>query len=258
MIDTLGSFNEVGGLGVGNVYEGLGIAVGQREPGTLDLHYDAVATAEGMVHVLERGVDLFHFAGSEGFGLFEAVAELAAEGLAAHELLISAHGEWWRRHVVSGPVDVFWTGRVQLAVGIVGGIDVDELHIEVRICSAGRNEKSWRDRTRDGHVFLQNRSLIHQHIGAARGETLIGKHIFLWHIQRDVIDERYRFGRIADIFIERRRVGCRRVEREPAISAEIQCFRFGIFRRPGRVLSPDVAASLENIGFRELRFGTTF
>src|SRR5271170_7710966 len=77
VIHALGGFNEIRGLGVGNVDEGLRIAISEWEPRALNLHHDAMATAEGVIDVLEGRFDLFHFARGERFWLFKTVAEFS-------------------------------------------------------------------------------------------------------------------------------------------------------------------------------------
>src|SRR5690348_15197432 len=84
--EPLGGSLEVGRLGVRDVEKLLRIAIHQREPGALDLHHDAVTGAESVQHVGHPELDLLLFAGREGLGVRQAVAELAAEGLAPHEL----------------------------------------------------------------------------------------------------------------------------------------------------------------------------
>src|ERR1017187_7648713 len=121
VIHALSSFHKVSGLGVRDIYEGLRIAVGEREPRALDLHHDAVAATERVVDVLHGEVDLFHLAGREGLGPFETVAKLSAERLAPHQLLIATHGEWGWRQLGPGLAFVLGPGLVQFAVGVVGG-----------------------------------------------------------------------------------------------------------------------------------------
>src|SRR2546423_1894399 len=99
VVKALGCFHEVRRLRVGNVNEGLRVAIGEREPGTLQLHHDAMAAPERMINILHGEVNLLHLAGSKRLRFFEAVAELGAEGLAPHQLLVSAHGEFRRENV---------------------------------------------------------------------------------------------------------------------------------------------------------------
>src|SRR5207302_7866317 len=69
VIDALGRFHEIGGLGIGDVDESLRVAVGEREPRTLHLYHDAMASPESVIHVLHGEVDLFPFAGSQSLRL---------------------------------------------------------------------------------------------------------------------------------------------------------------------------------------------
>ena len=55
----------------------------------MDLEHDAVAGKEGVADLHEREVDGVGLVGGEGLGSGEAVAELAAHGFAADELLVS-------------------------------------------------------------------------------------------------------------------------------------------------------------------------
>ena len=52
-----------------------------------------VAGAEGVRDIGQRERDAVGLAGLERNGLFEALAEFAAERFAAHQLLIAAHGD---------------------------------------------------------------------------------------------------------------------------------------------------------------------
>src|SRR6185369_9204039 len=89
-IDSLDGLHEVRGQGFGNIHELLRIAIGKREPAALNLHHDAVALAEGVGDIGQVEGDTVRLAGLEGHGLFEALAELATEGFAADELLVTA------------------------------------------------------------------------------------------------------------------------------------------------------------------------
>src|SRR3984957_18033791 len=99
-----------------------------------------MSAAEGVVHVLKGRVDFFYFSRREGFGLLKAVAEFAAEGFAANELLISGHGECGRADVGAAAA-VFGVRGVKFAVGIIVGIHIDQLHVEIGVGFSGRNEK---------------------------------------------------------------------------------------------------------------------
>ncbi len=65
----LGGLLELLRLGIGNVGEGLRIAIGQREPGALDLDHDAMAAAKGVVEIGHGEIDLGLLAGRQRLGL---------------------------------------------------------------------------------------------------------------------------------------------------------------------------------------------
>ncbi len=68
VIDALSGLYEVGWFGVGDIQEDLRVAIGQGKPGALDLHHDAMAAAEGVVHVLHGEIDFFELPGVKGSG----------------------------------------------------------------------------------------------------------------------------------------------------------------------------------------------
>src|SRR5205085_2102851 len=119
----------------------LWIAIGQRKPRTLHLYHDAMATAEGVVHVRHCEVDLLNLAGSECLRLFETVSKFPPERLAAHQLLVSAHGERWWWNVGRRLVRVFWLHLVQFAIRIIRRIHIDQFHIPIGVSARSRNEK---------------------------------------------------------------------------------------------------------------------
>src|ERR1035438_6004161 len=108
-----------------------------------------------MVDVLHGEINFLDFPGREGFGLFETVAELPPERLAAHKLLIATHRERGWRNIGSRLVFVFGFGLIELAVGIVGGIDVDHFYVPVGIRSRRRNEKPGGDGWGAGQSILR-------------------------------------------------------------------------------------------------------
>ena len=113
VVDALGGFDEVGGGGLGDGGEGLGVEVGEGEPGALDLDHDAVAAEEGVAgvgHVVVEGGDLV---GLEGLGGGEGVAKAGTHGFAADEQLVVGEG----------------------AGG--GGVEVDEFDVEVGVGGGG-------------------------------------------------------------------------------------------------------------------------
>ena len=82
MIDALGGFAVVGGLGPENVGdEGLRVAVVEREPAGLDLDHDAVAGKEDVVGVGKIEAIEQRLVGGDGLGSFEAFAVAAAENV---------------------------------------------------------------------------------------------------------------------------------------------------------------------------------
>src|SRR4051794_28945682 len=67
------------------------VPVHQWEPRALDLHHDPVPRPERMADVRNRELDHIGRPWDERLGLREAFSELAAEWLAANQLLVSAH-----------------------------------------------------------------------------------------------------------------------------------------------------------------------
>src|ERR1035437_6400431 len=118
----MGRFVEIRLAGGVDVHKGLGIAVHQGEPGALHLNHDTVSTAESMQNVGHTELNLADLAWLEGFRLFEAVPELAAEDIATHKLLITSH------------VDM---GRVWVRVGKVPGINIDEFDDPIGVGTRG-------------------------------------------------------------------------------------------------------------------------
>src|SRR5262245_52974644 len=90
-IHTVRRLLEISFLAVVNVAERLRIAVGEREPRTLDLHHYLVPSAEAVADVRHDKLDECRLAGLECLRFLEVVAELAAENVAAEHLLITAH-----------------------------------------------------------------------------------------------------------------------------------------------------------------------
>ena len=125
--DLLGGLPELLRLGVGNIGEGLRIAVGERKPRALHLDHDAMAAAEGVEEIGHGEVDFGLLARRQRLGLLPTIAELGAEGFAAQQLLIAAHVQ--RRRVQNALVAA---ARV-LRVGIVFRINVDQLDVEIGV-----------------------------------------------------------------------------------------------------------------------------
>src|SRR5207253_3755004 len=81
---------EIRRLRVRNIQKLLRVAIHQRKPRTLDLNHDAMAWPERMQHIRHPILDLLLLARCERLRLRETVAELTAERLAPHKLLISS------------------------------------------------------------------------------------------------------------------------------------------------------------------------
>ena len=201
----------------------------------------------------------FNLAGGEGLWLFEAVAKLSAEWLATHQLLISTHGESRRRHVVSRLVIVFRPGLIELAVGIIGGIHVDQFHIPIGIRSAGRNEKcAAKSARRPSHLPAAPAFRKPAHRFCCRRSAGPRPCIPAARPTPAVVHERHRLGRIAHILIERWRVGRGRIERKPSTCAEIKRLRLRVFRRPLGIVPPHIRPSLEDVSLGKFRVAIAF
>ena len=123
------------------------------------MHHNAVAAAEGVVHIRHGETDFLDLARCKRLRLLEAVAELAAKGLATHQLLISAEADFGRRNIgLLAPLLAFRLGRFGL--GIVRRIHVDEFHIKIGIGAAGGNEQLRRNGAGNSDVFFKRRSLV--------------------------------------------------------------------------------------------------
>ncbi len=92
MVDALGGFAIVGGLGPENVGdERLRIAVVKREPARLDLHHDAVAGQEDVIRGGQREAIEKRLVWHECFGSFKTFAVAPAENIGGNHELIAAH-----------------------------------------------------------------------------------------------------------------------------------------------------------------------
>ena len=91
MMDPDFGFLEIGWFRFVNVDKLLRVAVCKREPGTLDLHHNAVAFSECMRHVGQVKANLLHLARRKGLRLLEAVAVFAAHDFAPYQHLVSTH-----------------------------------------------------------------------------------------------------------------------------------------------------------------------
>src|SRR5664279_5925304 len=103
-------FVEIRLAGSRDIHKGLRIAVHEGEPGALQLNHNTVATAESVENVRHNELNLADLARFEWFRLLEAVAEFAAEHVAAHKLLITSHVNmrrvWVRVRIVPG-IDIY-------------------------------------------------------------------------------------------------------------------------------------------------------
>ena len=83
-VDALRRLLKVRLLCVVDVDKVLWVTIHQWEPGTLDLHHDAVACAESMVGVRQRKVHASGLVWCERFGFLEIISELATDHVATH------------------------------------------------------------------------------------------------------------------------------------------------------------------------------
>ena len=114
-----------------------------------------------------------------------------------------------------------------------------------------------RDGSGDGHILLKGRGLVDEYVAAAGEEALVGVHVVARDVGGDCIDERNRMARVADVFV----VGGFRIvgsEREFAAVVKIESALFGVLRRPGIVLAPDVGAGFEHVSGGKLGVGASF
>ena len=111
MVDPLRSLLVVAGFGPEDIgYEGLRIAVIEREPAGLDLHHDAVAGQEDVIRIWQRELVRQRLVGLDGAGGFEALAIADAEDVGGVHQLISS--------------------QCRLACDFVG-IDIDQLYYPI-------------------------------------------------------------------------------------------------------------------------------
>ena len=202
-----------------------------------------MATTERVVDVGHAEIDRLDLARCERLRLLETVAELAAQGIAAHQLLVAGHGKG--RFLDIGARTVGLASR-----RVVVGIDVDQFHDPVGIGAAGGDEQARFHRPAQGHVFFQRFAAVGQHVGAARGKALVAHHVFLGHADGRIAGVRHRLARIGHVFVEAVAAGRRLLPRQGAVGAQVQGARLRLLRWPGRVLAPDIAAGLEGMHFR--------
>src|SRR5262249_28086266 len=132
-------------------YESLGIAINDGKPGALDLHHEAMAFPENMVLGVEVDGIFLDFVWDDGFGLFEAFAEAAAENIVGDHKGIALHLRWF---------GVVW-------------VDVDELYDPVGVAARSGRKQLCRDAARQGKVAVQRGRGPGTDIGAALDEPLV-------------------------------------------------------------------------------------
>src|SRR5208282_3731390 len=118
----MGRFVELRLAGGRDVHKRLGIPIYEREPGALHLNHDTMAAAESVENVRHSELNLADPARLERFRFLEAVAELATENVAAHQLLIPSHANM---------------GRVWVRVGKVPGVHIYEFDHPIGIGARG-------------------------------------------------------------------------------------------------------------------------
>ena len=138
VVDAFGGFLEVSGGGFQDVDEFLGVTVGQGEPGTLDLHHDAMTTAERVEEIRHGEVQVGFLARREradveGEDLWAAIAFPRADDV--ERVVIEEHyptGPITRRVAERADIDPFGPAvhRVRARVAGLAGHRVcfDDLH----------------------------------------------------------------------------------------------------------------------------------
>lgn len=166
-----------------------------------------MAAAESMKNIGDGELDFCDFAGLEGLGLFEAVAELATKDVATDELLITAH---------------FDVSRIRFGIVIVPGIDVDEFDDPIGVGASGGDVQRGDERTGESEVVVERFGFINEDVRTRRSEALVVDGIGARIIGGDFHCEGNWFGRIADVFVESIGRFARRIEVERALGAEIE------------------------------------
>jgi len=199
VVDALGGFAVVGGLGPENVGdESLGIAVVEGEPARLDLDHDAMAGKEDVIGVGKIEAIEQRLVGSDGMGSFEAFAIAAAEDVAGdHELIAAEFG---------------------LAGNFVG-VDVDEFDDPVGVGAAGGSDEVGDRLAADFDRSLENVGGEDENVGAAGGLTLVVDEPFgpsetgaVGNRLDGSCAEGNGLAGIGDVFVERSVGGTRRIE----------------------------------------------
>ena len=166
------------------------------------------------------------FAGHERLGLLEAVAELAAERLAAHELLVAAHLDRVgpERWPAGAP-------RAQPAPGSRSDTRRSASRRSRRRCRSSRRAAAPRPgRRRSGRRRAPASGRRARR--AVGGEALVLGHVVGRHARRGVADVRHRARGIADVLVEQA-VSGRRRPRQRAAGVEVERRRLQVLRRPG-------------------------
>jgi len=177
-------FLEVFFLGVENITELLGIAVDDRKPGALDVNHNPMSFLEAVAFIAEVKFDFSHQVGHERFWLFEAVSVLAADNFACQKHLEVSHS-----HIAG----------IELVVGSISGVDIDQLYDPVCICSCCGNMQTGDNGTGNGNVFSKDIGLIDQDVRTAPGKPLILDHPEMSLVSSDFRGPGDRFVGIADV-----------------------------------------------------------
>ncbi len=152
VVDALGRFLEIRLLGAVDVDKCLGVAVDQREPGALDLDHDLVTGAEGVGDVLQREIDRRRPGWeTNGSGFDRLLRNLPR--------ITSPRTSCWKPPNLTPD-----------CVGVVVGIDVDQLDDPVGIGPGRRNEEPGLDRAGDRDILGELITLVDQDIGPAGGD----------------------------------------------------------------------------------------
>ena len=146
-----------------------------------------------MIDVRHLEADRGGLAGRERHGPLEALAELAAERLAADELLVAAHPHCVRR-------DGLPRGRGRLRVS--AGVDVYELDDEVRVRPRRRDVEAHFDGAGDDEVVVQRLGLVGENVRALGGEALVFGDVIRGHPADDVAEEGDGPVRVAHVLVE--------------------------------------------------------
>ena len=156
----------------------------------LHLHHDPVPGAEGVVDVRQREPH-------------RASARPARTARASRSCCGTCRASR-RRARAAGSRPCCTPGRVRVGVGVVVGIDVDQLDDPVGV-GPGRRDVQRRPRSarRRSRRRSRARRSGRRARRAARGEPLVADHVLGGHADGDLVEERHRLGRIADVLVGR-------------------------------------------------------